>query len=186
EINSPPPRRRGPATPTRHQNQNQNGEEEAEEAPKENRFIKGVLRLLMSLRTVNMTYSINEGTRLPGFMPRAYLFGLDSGFNAPGIPFLLGSQDPGIRTRAKDNGWLSRDTTLTTPFSQIATHNLSIGADLEPARDFRIRLDVKKSKTGMYQEIYRFVETDTTSGFASLNPSRNGTYSISYFTLPTA
>src|SRR5690606_29231080 len=74
EINSPPPRRRGPATPTRNQNQNQNGEEETEEAPKENRFIKGVLRLLMSLRTVNMTYSINEGTRLPGFMPRAYLF----------------------------------------------------------------------------------------------------------------
>ena len=179
EINSPPPRRRGAATPTQNQN-----EEEVEEAPKENKFVKGVLRLLMSLRTVSMTYNINEGTRLPGFMRRAYLFGLDSGFNAPGIPFLLGSQDPGIRTTAANNGWLTRDSTLTTPFSQIATNNLNIRADLEPARDFRIQLDVKKSKTGMYQEIYRYV--DSLGMHTPLNPSRNGTYSISYFTLPTA
>ncbi len=178
EINSPPPRRRGA------RNSDQEGEEEAEEAPKENRFIKGVLRLLMSVRTVSATYSINEGTRLPGYMRRAYLFGMDSNFVAPGVAFLLGSQDPGIRKTAASEGWLSTSSDLTTPFSQISTTNFNIKANVEPARDLRIQLDVKKSKTGMYQELFQV--DSITNEYSALNPSRNGSYSISYYTLPTA
>ena len=186
EINSPPPPQRRAAPKTDQKEE----EGEAEEAPaKENRFVKGVLRLLMSVRTINGTYSLNEGTRLPGYMPQAYLFGLDSGFNAPGIPFLLGSQDPGIKNKATTNEWLSKSEALSIPFSQISTTNLSLRALVEPARDFRIQMDVKKTKTAMYQEIYRYVDslkTDDDNGYRSLNPSRNGTYSISYYTMGTA
>lgn len=59
--------------------------------------IKGLLRMLMSVRSINGTYSVVQGTILPGFGPSPHLFGMDRGFNAPGWDFVLGSQDPNIR-----------------------------------------------------------------------------------------
>src|SRR5690606_38183349 len=80
EINAPPRRSRNPAADT-------------VKRVTDNKFLTGILRLLMSLNSVNATYSIREGTLLPGFEQEIVLFGLDSSFSAPGIPFLLGSQD---------------------------------------------------------------------------------------------
>lgn len=147
-------------------------------------FLKGFLRILMSLRSVNVTYSMNEGTMMPGFKPTPFLFGLSEGFNAPGIPFILGSQDPDIRFEARNNGWLATSSYLTMPFQQSQVENVGVRASIEPFQDFRIQLDFKKTTTATYQEIFRM--NDTTGTFQQLNPSRAGTYNITYYTLPTA
>ncbi len=181
DINGPPQRRRTPP-PT---DNAENADQASEESPSEQKFVKGFLRLLMSLRSINVTYNINEGTQLPGFKPTVNFFGMDSSFNAPGIPFLLGSQDPSIRYKAYSEGWLVKsdsNTILTTPFSQIATENIAIKALVEPARDFRIQIDVNKTQTSSYQEIFY----TGNNGYEPLNPTRSGNYSISYFTLRTA
>ena len=39
-----------------------------------------------------MTYSENNSTVLPGYMPTAEYFGTDSRFKAPGAAFIFGSQ----------------------------------------------------------------------------------------------
>ncbi|MDN5215299.1 cell surface protein SprA [Fulvivirgaceae bacterium BMA12] len=173
EINSPTPARRGrPQT-------KQNEEKEEEDALKrDNKGVKGFLRLLMSVRSIDFTYNVGEGTYLPGFNKTAFLFGMDSAFSAPGIPFLLGSQDVSIRERAFRKGWLVNSEDLTTPFSQSNNIDLNVNAIVEPFKDFRITLKARKQKTNAYQEIYRNGE--------SLNPSRTGSYSISFFTLKTA
>src|SRR5690606_7845315 len=67
--------------------------------------IRGLLRLIMSLRSVNGTYTRSEGTILPGFDETPWLFGMDRDFGAPGWGFVLGDQDPDIRLRAAENGW---------------------------------------------------------------------------------
>ena len=151
--------------------------------------LKGLLRLLMSLRSINGTYTVTEGITLPGFAPSPYLFGMDKTFEAPGWGFILGSQDPNIRFKAADKGWLTKEEELTNPFTQTRTRAFSARANIEPTLDFKIQLDVKKDVMDSYQEIFRFSpDNDPTihNGFSSLNPSRIGSYKISTITIGTA
>lgn len=142
------------------------------------------LRFLMMLKSVNGTYTINESTALSGFKPTAFLFGLDSGFNAPGIGFILGSQDPGIKQRAADNGWIVRNPNLNSPFQQTYGTDIDVQADLQPAKDLRIQLTWNRGLNNQYQEIFRFDENR--DAFQTLTPSRSGSYSISFLSISTA
>ncbi len=144
-----------------------------------------LLRLLMSLRSANVTYGVREGTTLPGFLPTPFLFGLDSGFSSPGWGFVLGSQDPGIRNRAADNGWITRNTLLTSPFEQVRSEDLTLGAAVEPTDDIKIRVDAKRTTTGNYQELFRFNAVDTVNAFQSLTPTRGGSYSLTFLSVGT-
>jgi len=189
-INTPSRGRASRARPSTPQN---NADSLQQEKPKgEGKFAKGFLRLLMSLRSINANYNMSEGTLLPGFMPEARFFGMDSTFSAPGLPFLLGSQDPEIRNQAVRNGWLTTSSALSMPFQQSQVENFNIRADIEPFKDFRIQLDFKKTKTGTYQEIYRLDSVvDQQTGRVSYqynaqNPARIGNYDLTYFTMRTA
>ncbi|HEX9651670.1 MAG TPA: cell surface protein SprA [Cyclobacteriaceae bacterium] len=146
--------------------------------------LKGVLRLIMSLRSINMTYSLNESTILPGFLPEPSYFGQDDGLSAPGWGFVFGSQDNEIKRRAVENNWLAQGTGLTNPFTQRQTIDIGLRATLEPFNDFKIQLDAKKTKSSTFQEIFRYDEDSLT--FRSLNPTRSGTFSISYISINTA
>ncbi len=149
-----------------------------------NGLVKTALRVLMSLRSVNATFSKREGTILTGFMPDAFLFGLDKGFNAPGWPFVLGSQSLSIKDKVIENGWLAPSPFLTQPFGQSSTIDLNITGRVEPLRDLRIDVSMRKLKSAIYNEIFRFDDDRVT--ISSFNPTRSGSYSISYFTLKTA
>ncbi len=142
------------------------------------------LRFLMMLKSVNGTYNINESTSLSGFKPTAFLFGLDSGFNAPGIGFILGSQDQGIKQRAARNGWIVRNENLNSPFQQTFGTDLDIQADLQPFKDLRVQLTWNRGLNNQYQEIFRFNADE--GGFETLTPSRSGSYSISFLAIRTA
>jgi cell surface protein SprA len=146
--------------------------------------IKGFLRLLMSLRSINGTYTVTDGTILPGFIPSPYLFGMDKDFAAPGWGFVLGSQDAEIRFKAAENGWLTKEQELTNPFTQSRTRAISVRANIDPSTDLKIQLDVKKDVMDSYQEIFRF--DSVSNEFGSLNPSRIGSYKISTITIGTA
>ncbi len=150
----------------------------------ENKGMKAFLRLLMSVRSVNFNYSVNDGTILPGFNKRAYLFGMDSTFSAPGWDFVFGSQNPGIRTKAEENGWLRENSLLSNPFTQTSTKNLSLRATIEPFKDFKVQLDANKRKSEMFQELFRY--DDAQDLFLSLSPSRSGGYSVSFLSIKTA
>ncbi len=145
--------------------------------------VKGLLRLLMSLRSISGTYSIIEGTILPGFAPSPWLFGLDR-YGAPGWQFVLGDQDGDIRFKAASNGWLTKQPELTNYFTQSRTKSLALRAQVDPTTDFKIQLDVKKDVTDTYQEIFRYNETS--EEFNSLSPSRVGTYKISTISILTS
>lgn len=152
--------------------------------PPELKAVKSLLRLIMSLRNITGTYTIAQGTILPGFTPTPYLFGMDKGWNAPGWGFVLGQQDPNFQKKAAANGWLSTSNKLTTPFSQTQSRDLSIRAGVEPSSSLKIQLDVKKNSTTSFQEIYRIDSTGTS--YESLSPSRIGSYKISILSINTA
>lgn len=192
EINTPrPPPRPGSSPVTRPgqptlQTQQQAKADTAKRG--ESKFLKGFARKAMSLRSINGSYTLNEGTILPGFNRTPYLFGLERETNAPGIPFILGDQDPNIRFRAAENGWLIKSNTLTNPFSQLKNEDITLRANVEPSTDFKIQLDARKTVNASYVELFR----DTLGinnpqfAFASLNPSRNGNYKVTFMTIRTA
>ena len=142
-----------------------------------------ILQFITMLKTINGSYSIRESTSLPGFDQTAFLFGLDSGFNAPGIDFILGSQDPNIRFKAAENGWLVENNDLNSPFQQTYGTDIDIRADLEPFRDFRAQITWNRGLSNSYQELFRY---DGSGGFESLTPTRTGTYSSTFISISTA
>lgn len=142
------------------------------------------LKFLMMLQSVNGSYTINESTSLPGFAPRAFLLGMDSSFNAPGIEFILGSQDPGIKQKAANNGWLYENPDLNSPFQQSFGTDLNIQADLQPINGLRAQLTWSRGLNNQYQEIFRFDPLE--DGFRTLTPSRSGAYSTSFLSIATA
>ncbi|MEM7297177.1 MAG: cell surface protein SprA, partial [Bacteroidota bacterium] len=147
-------------------------------------FGNGFLKFLMMLQSVNGSYTINESTSLPGFAPNAFLFGLDSAFKAPGLKFILGSQDPEIRNRAARQGWLVENENLNSPFQQSFGTDIDVQADLQPFKDLRIQLSWNRGLNNQYQEIFRFNENQ--GGFETLTPSRSGSYTTSFLSIKTA
>ncbi len=157
--------------------------------PPNNYAIKGLLRLLMSMRNITATYNINAGTILPGFKPSPNVLGMDNQWVAPGWGFILGSQDAEVRKVAAKNDWLSKSTVLTTPFTQTKSTDLGIRTALELSPDFKIQLDVKKTTTSSFQEIYRFDKQNNNPddfGYSELSPTRTGTYRISTIAIGTS
>lgn len=148
------------------------------------KVLKHILRSLMTLRSVNVNYSIQEGTMMPGFLRRADYVGLSSLDQAPGIPFVLGDQSGVIRQQSVANGWISSNTALNTPFAQMRTITLGLRTSIEPVRDFKITFDAKKTGTQNYSELFRF--NPVNDRFESQNPLKTGSYNITTITLRTA
>ncbi len=185
EINTPPPPPR--TTGARPQQQQQ----QADTVKKAGipAVVKNLFKLMMSVKSINGTYSIAEGTILPGFDVTPKFLGMDESWSAPGWKFVLGDQDPDIRKRAARNNWLVKKEELSTLFTQARTENLNLRANVEPARDFKIQIDVKKETQTNFSETWRFDpsnDQNIDNGFGSYTPFRSGTYRVSTISLKTA
>jgi cell surface protein SprA len=141
-----------------------------------------LLGVLMSIRSVSVSYTLNNGTALPGFMPAPQYIGQDFRTQAPGLPFVFGSQTD-IRAKAAANGWITSDTGLSQPY--IATHREAITgtAILEPLKSLRINVDFNRTESSTFQEIFR---NTGDSGFKHLSPMESGNFSISTIAIGTA
>ena len=155
--------------------------EEVEREPSQ--FLRTFARVLLTVRGINYSYAIQESTILPGFLPFPRFFG-NSRENAPGVPFILGSQDGDIRYRAAQNGWLSRSTVQNQPFIQTITKAFKATTTLEPFKDFRVLVDMRYDRSDNYQEFYRPVQP--LGPFESQSPVRTGNYRMSYLSFLTA
>lgn len=159
-------------------------------------LVKGFFKLLMSVKSINISYTLTEGTILPGFAETPRFMGMDKDWKAPGWGFVLGSQDPSVRFDAAGKDWLTKNNKLTMPFSQTRAENINIKANIEPAPDLKIQLDARKETTSSYMEMFRYAANDPDdsvrmladplTGYASLSPSRSGSYRVSIVSIKTA
>lgn len=170
-----------PSPPRRNFTRNPGDIEDIER--QDSRLLKSFVRTLLTVRGINFNYTISETTFLPGFLRTPRFFGLDRD-NAPGLPFVLGSQDRTIHYKAADRGWLSRSTVQNQPFQQSITKRFEARTTLEPFRDFRMQVDARLTRSDTYQEFYR---PATPGGeFVSQSPFRNGQFSMSFLSFKTA
>ncbi|MHA8066793.1 cell surface protein SprA [Aquirufa sp. ROCK2-A2] len=145
---------------------------------------KSLTRLLLTLRGIQVNYSINEATTLPGFLPNPGLLGMNGNFGAPGLDFVTGSQDDNIRFIAAKNNWLTRSIIQNIPFTQTRQQKFSYVLNLEPNKNLRIFIDGNYNKGDNYQEFFR--PDSLRRDFVSQSPVRSGNYSMSFLSFMTA
>ncbi|WP_260625787.1 cell surface protein SprA [Hymenobacter sediminicola] len=156
------------------------------------RFLKAVLRSLMTARSINFTYTRSNGTLLPGYLPKTRFFGLNSDFDAPGVPFLLGKQYDldALYDRAASRGWYTdRSDYLNTPLSSLLTENLTARTTLEPFRDFNIQLEARRQLVRNREVFYRRAIDEVSlrplDELAPTQPLGSGSFSTSIISIQT-
>lgn len=145
-----------------------------------------ILRPLLMLRRASITYSERNETVVPGFnrIPRNLGMNWEDG-PRPGWDFILGDQ-PELKNWLE---WMADDSLLVAnryvndQVRQSSNKTLNIKANLEPFTDLRIDLNLDLTHNNQHSEFYKLDETN--NQFMHLSKIYTGSYTISYFTLPT-
>lgn len=153
-----------------------------EETPIAKIILDNFLRFLMMAKNVSASYTVSNGTVIPGFRGKPVVIGMDLDNNVPGWGFVFGSQKD-IRHSLVNANMLTRDSMLNNPFQTKHNENMSARMSLEPAKSLKIELTATRNYSLNHVEYYRFNETD---GFRSFSPQDNGSFSISIITWKTA
>ena len=150
----------------------------------QSRIFDGIMKMIMSVKSVNLTYNVSERTALAGIIDSPGIFGKNTISSSPGWDFIFGSQDSGIRQRASERGWLVKNDYLNSPFLQSRNHNFQFRSSIEPLSGFRIQLDANRLVSENFQEIFRY--NSSSDSFISLTPGRGGNFSLSFLAIKTA
>ncbi|MCW3104877.1 MAG: cell surface protein SprA [Bacteroidetes bacterium] len=142
-----------------------------------------VARLVMTLKTVNVTYADNAGTLLPGYRQNTQMMGMDEHFQGPTTGFIFGSQED-IRDKAIQNNWLVKTSSLNTPYTTTSSQNLNIRANAEPFPDLKVELTATRTQSKSKNEFFRWSETRDM--YVHDAPTETGNFSISYLTYRTS
>lgn len=145
-------------------------------------YLDYALKMAMGVKSINLSYTERAGTFLPGFVAKPHALGQDWSMMAPGIPFVLGSQQD-ITQEAANNGWLTSDTTLNSFYRTTNSNTLNLRSTVEPIGGMRISLTATRTAALNEEKLFR---ANTAGAFQSFNPVENGNYSISVWTFNTA
>jgi cell surface protein SprA len=149
-----------------------------------NGFTKVAGKLLTMIRGINVQYSANYHSRVPGYMDSTKYLGQDWKSMQPGLGYIFGRQpDTAWLNQKAAQGLITRDSTFNLLYTQSFEQHLSITAQLEPIREFRIDISLDKTFSKDYSELFK--DTTGNSGLHHLSPSANGGFSISYISFGT-
>ncbi|WP_414847656.1 cell surface protein SprA [Chryseobacterium sp. IT-36CA2] len=96
---------------------------------------------LTSFKQLNVSYTENNGTVLPGLLSAPNWYGSGQTLGGPTIGFLFGSQAD-IRRTVMENGWVSGSNYMTDPYQRMSTKELRADLQVMPMNDLRIDLNV--------------------------------------------
>lgn len=143
--------------------------------------------ILTSLKRVSVNYSENYQSRVPGYMDSTRVLGQNWKTMQPGLDYVFGRQpDPNWLNRKAADSVLSRDSNFNYLFRQNFEQKLSITAQFEPIRDLLVDLNIDKSFSKEYTELFK----DTFNLPGSYNPQHlspyaSGGFSVSYIAIGT-
>lgn len=153
-------------------------------------------RVLMMVRSVNISYRNQYSMTLPGFMPTVgNAFGQTHSMSAlsPGLGFAFGMTGDGYVQHAADKGWLMMADSIATPASSTSSENLQVKMTVEPVKDLKIDLTgtrvVNKARSvqymyeGMpttYSGSFQMSTISLKTAFESLGNANNGFRSSSF------
>jgi cell surface protein SprA len=143
-----------------------------------NEFVKGLMGVLTSVKNVQINYTDNRGTVLPGYTPSIGFLGS----SRPSLGFIFGSQDD-VRYEAAKNGWLTNYQDFNQNFTQVTNKIFKATANVDLFPDLKIDLTLDRSYSENFSEQYD-VSSDGT--YNSRSPYTYGMFSISTVLIKTA
>jgi cell surface protein SprA len=142
-----------------------------------NIFVDGLIGILTSVKNIQINYTDNQGTALPGYLPSVGFFGTAK----PSFGFGFGAQDD-IRFEAAKRGWLTTYPEFNQNYTHVLTRTLDFTANMDLFPDFKIDLSANRSYANNYSEQY-----DVTDGqYNSRSPYNTGNFAVSTVLIRTA
>ena len=125
---------------------------------------QSVARLLMMVRSINVSYRSQYSLQLPGFLTDiGDMFGQRTGsVLSPGLDFAFGTIGDGYIDKAYENGWLLMDDNISTPANINSSSDLQVRATLEPLRDLKIDLNASRTDNRARRIQYMYAGMPTT------------------------
>jgi cell surface protein SprA len=152
-----------------------------------------IARAIMSVRNVSGTYSLTDGTMLPGYNQESSVLGFNNNFSAPLSGFVFGQQrydfwgrETGynIATTSANNGWLVQNQDLNKQYTITHSQNLNLRASLEPMKDVTIELTANRTFGNNSNEFFRWNES--TQQYESQSKVETGTLTYTNITFGSA
>ena len=138
-------------------------------------------RLLMMVRSVNLSYRSQYSMLLPGFMPNVGdMLGQRVGsVMSPGLGFAFGTIGDGYIDKASREGWLLNNDSVATPATINSTSDFLLRAVLEPIRDLKIDLNASRTdnRARSIQYMYAGMPTTHSGSFTMTTISLKGSLS---------
>ena len=151
-------------------------------------MVDNSLRILTGIKNLNISYSISEGTVLPGYKPGTKIMGMQklNGIQAPGIAFISGIQDDNFALNAFNKGWLSKDSLINTPFMMNNSDRFNLRATIEPLIGLRIDLTANRNFAKNLSEFYVADKLGNLPPEEERGKRISGNFSMSYLSWGTA
>ena len=139
--------------------------------------------LLTSIKQIQINYSENSGTFLPGYLNTPGFIGTFK----PTVGYTFGSQSD-IRNFAARNGYLTQFPEFNQQYTVNKTKDLQLAASLEPFDDFKVDIIGSRTLANNYAENYlvQDIENNGDLEYQSLTPNEFGNFAISTLTIATA
>ncbi|UUW10743.1 cell surface protein SprA [Flavobacterium plurextorum] len=144
-----------------------------------NPFYDGLIGVLTSVKNVQINYTKNSGTVLPGYTPSIGFLGTSK----PSLGFVFGSQDD-VRYEAAKNGWLTTYQDFNQSFTQVTNKLLKVTANIDLLPDLKIDLSMDRAYSENSSE--QFSVDPATREYMPLSPYTYGMFSISTVLIKTA
>lgn len=140
-------------------------------------FLEGLIGVATSIKNIQLNYTENRGTVLPGYLPGLGFFGSSK----PTLGFVFGSQDD-VRFEAAKRGYLTAYPDFNQSYTAITSKTLNMTANVDLFPDFKIDVNADRTYVDNYSEQF-----DTEGGqYNSRAPYSFGNFSISTVMLKTA
>jgi cell surface protein SprA len=153
---------------------------------KEDNFeiLEYVARLVMSVKTVSVSYVTTEGTQLPGYGQGTQILGLDEHFEGPTAGFVFGSQKQ-IIGKAVENDWLVKTASLNNPYIRSSSEKFDVRANVEPFPDLKIEITMNRTRSSTKNQLFRWDPVNQEFNFDA-QPTEFGNFSMSYMSYQTS
>ena len=145
---------------------------------------KTAVQLATMVKRVSVNYSETYNSRLPGYTDSTEFFGQNFKSMQPGLDYVFGKQpDTTWLNRKAKEGLFTKDTTFNLLYNQNFDQRLSITAQLEPIKELVIDINLDKSFSKNYSELFK--DTFGLGDFNHLSPLAAGGFSVSYISYKT-
>ena len=139
------------------------------------------------VKHASISYNENYNSRVPGITTGTGYLGQNQKSNQPGYDYIFGKQpDTNWLNKKAREGVITKDTLFNILYAQDYQQQLNFTAQLEPIREFNIDLNIQKTFSKNYSELFKNLsQTPGTDEFNHLSPYAGGGFSVSYISFQT-